>query len=512
MSGKAKIKASKKAAVAEQDFAKTLNAKKVPALRKMCNDLDIEDCTGLKADLIIQIIDAKALASEGEEMIIEVPKKKKAKAPKAKVSKAKAKETKAKASKAKVSKAKVSKAKTKASKAKASKAKVSKTKASKAKAKVSKKKELIIEISEDDVEPEIVAVKKSKVGKKSPAKKSKVGKKSPAKKSPAKKSKVGKKSPAKKSKVGKKKDVKKTESVYAGKTISALKLLCKKRGIDAEKCALVYDELIAVLEEYDSLHASDMEVTVVKAKVSKKGKSKKPKEKRCDDSEDPLLCEEGEICYAKTGKCVDGEKGKYSHKLTIDDRVIFGTKATLLKLQGILGGDISLPASKAKKGVKGKAKPKEMDIVFVEEEEVTEGEEVVDEVVDEEVVEEVVDEEITEEDVADEDMSPEEQETMKKYRKDIIAFIKKKKPSPTLQGKLDDLLNEEENDEEIKTLSSAIKKMKSPDLVVKKTPSPKKTTPLSVSPKPPIRGSTKVELKKQEIFETFQKCLESLSV
>lgn len=459
--------AKKKAAakkVEADDSIKALQGKKVPMLRKMCRDLGIEDCTGLKADLITQILDAQALASEEVEIVIKKPKA---------------------------------------------------TRKS-----VVKPVELIIDVDEDEEPaPKKKVVKKKTPVKKTPAKKV-VKKKSPVKKTPVKK--VVKKTPVKKTpvkKVVKKKVPVKTASVYSKKTVVALRALCKRRDIDADKCALVRDELIAVLEEYDALHADDVDSPkVVKSKVVKKKtpvkkvvKKKTPVKKvkkvaRCDDVEDPLECDEGTICSAKIGKCVDEAKGKFSYKLVIDDRSIFGTKATITKLQSFLGGDIVPPAPKAKRGaVKKTPKPKEISIVFEDE--------------DEDEPDKPGEIDITPDEEDEPILSPEEEEEqMEKYRKEIEAYVKKKEAGPkTVQGKLEDLLNEDPLEpSDVDVLKEQIKKMKTGE--VRKTPEGPKVTPQRMTPsvasppKTPVRGSTKVELAKQDLLTEFQKCLESLSV
>lgn len=471
MSNKAKSKAAKKAADAEQDFVKSLNAKKVPALRKMCTELGVKDCTGLKADLIVQIIDARSLAENVDEVVITSAKKQ---------------------------------------------------------GKSKKKKEIVLEFEEEVSsvrKPKTKAkVKAKKIGKVKTAKKPKTAPvKSPVKpkvkkgktktssvKPKVKKGKT-KTSPVKpKVKKGKVKKTK-TESAYSGKTVSTLKALCKKRGIDAEKCALSRDELVAVLEEYDSLHAGETEVAVVKAKVTKKKaspkkkvvkaspvkkgkaiKKSKVKAKRCDAVDDPLLCEENMICDAKSGACVDNQKGKYSYKLIVDERTIIGTKALLMKLQGILGGDISGPEPKAKKG---KGKKEEIDIVFVDDEEKPDEIDLIDDGTPD----------------PERDMSEEDKTLFDQIMAQTRETIGKTSKTTSLQGKLDDLINDEDQDAEIGILKDKIQKIKTG-----KGPSPKRGVSPKKSPVPPpveikARGSTKVELERQEIFETFQKCLESLS-
>ena len=54
---------------------KALSDKKVPELRGMCEALGLE-CSGKKADLILQLLDAKALTSKKSKITVKAPPKK----------------------------------------------------------------------------------------------------------------------------------------------------------------------------------------------------------------------------------------------------------------------------------------------------------------------------------------------------------------------------------------------------------------------------------------------------
>lgn len=178
---------------------------------------------------------------------------------------------------------------------------------------------------------------------------------------------------------------------------------------------------------------------------------------QCTDKDDPLLCDEGEVCYArgKTGKCVeDTDKTRKNRHIleTADGRVIVGGKATIEKLQKTLGGTISTPEKKPKKKKEPK-KPK----------------------------------------------TPRKPKTPKK---------KKKEPTTEagLQEHIRKLSEEGGAEEDIARLEEALEKLKKKKKTKKKRKEEPK--PSKAPPKPP---SFRLEEKRQDIAERFSQCIAELS-
>jgi len=219
----------------------------------------------------------------------------------------------------------------------------------------------------------------------------------------------------------------------------------------------------------------------VKKVVKKKSPVKKPSPvkkvtkkapKRCDAKEDPLECDEGDLCSATSGKCMKDtpavRKGK--SELHVDGRIIVGTAETIDSLQKILGGEVKRAGAKAEKvkkvsSVKKTPTPKKRS------------------------------------------SSPKRKSSTPKRTPSPVrkaSSVKKapsapKRASPKdvkgLERRLEELLAEDMQDEiEISKIQAKLKALKG-----KKAPSP-------------VAGKRagKVEMKKQEIYDTFKKCLESL--
>ncbi len=227
---------------------------------------------------------------------------------------------------------------------------------------------------------------------------------------------------------------------------------------------------------------------------------------RCDADVRPAECGDTEACDSRSGTCIpQADIPKTSFKLTLaEGRIIYGTKANLVKLQKILGGDIEAPPK-----TKGGKKPKVIDI-DLDEEEVK---------LDEEVEVAPPQDDVS---VGDDDRAE-----IDEYMKNITDFVNRSDASSksTLQSKLGDLLfgDDDASDQE----DAPVTKLKQQILAIKKGASPKDVAPVKgkggkalkgSSPKPVTapaerpREDTKVTLQRQEIFQTFQNCLESLPV
>ena len=215
-----------------------------------------------------------------------------------------------------------------------------------------KSEEEEIVIGEESDSEEVVVTKK----KKSPAKK--------AKKSPAKKA-VKKKAPAKKV----------VSDRYSDMTLAELRAECKKRKLDLSKCKLGSKDLADVLREWDAVvkpSPTKKSVSPKKETPKKSPVKKSPAKKvaaRCDAEEDFMECQEGTICSATSGKCVKDTKAARKDKaeLKVDGRTIIGSLETIKNLQKILGGVIKgiktpSPAKKVKKVVKKSPSPKKTPV------------------------------------------------------------------------------------------------------------------------------------------------------
>ena len=301
-----------------------------------------------------------------------------------------------------------------------------------------------------------------------------VVKKASVKKAPAKKAAV-KKAPAKKA-VVKKAPVKKAVVVREDCTEDQVLVLETGKCIKKTKSGAPYGEA-TLKKKYGDDYVYDDELRVVgrKAEVDSY-RSEMSGDARCDDEEDALECDEGDVCSADTGKCVTDTAAvrKGTSELKVADRIIIGDAATIKKLQGILGGTITSPVKPkaqpkvlkkvvAKKVVK-KTSPKEMEDLGAR-------------------LDDLLSEEGDASDIAD--IRKRIQKEKEEKKKPLPVPPAKKKPLPVPKKKV-----------------SPKKKTPTPQ---KKT-SPKKKTP---TPKKPVTGF-KTELKKQEIYETFQKCLASL--
>ena len=275
--------------------------------------------------------------------------------------------------------------------------------------------------------------------------------------------------------------------------------LKKKYGDD-----YIYDEELGVVgrqAEVDS-YRSEIEpkktpsppkkVVVPKKSSPPKKVAKKvaKKAKRCDDLEDPVICGEEQVCKANTGRCVADTAAarKGMSELKVDGRTIIGDAATIKSLQGVLGGTISSPSKpaagkKVAKKVPKKASPKKASPKKASPKTVSE-------------IEERLKELIGGDEGGD--------EVIEKLRAKLAAAKKtnvaRKVPVPKKKT----------------PPKAASPKKKTPPKAAspkKKTPpkaaSPKKKTPpKAASPKRPTE--TKVELQKQQILETFEKCLANL--
>lgn len=164
--------------------------------------------------------------------------------------------------------------------------------------------------------------------------------------SPRSRSKSPKRGRAKTAKKAKSKSPKRASPVKAAKKTAAKKAVTKK--VTAKKSPV-------------------KKSPVKKAKTAKKAVAKKSpvkKAKTCVDKEDPLICDEGQICSAPSGRCVKDTKinrhGSKNDKaeLLVDGRVIVGTVSTIQKLEKILGGTITLPGKPPAKKAKSPAKKK----------------------------------------------------------------------------------------------------------------------------------------------------------
>ena len=74
-------------------------------------------------------------------------------------------------------------------------------------------------------------------------------------------------------------------------------------------------------------------------KSPKPKKTPKKKAKRCDAKDDWLDCDEGQVCSAKSGKCVKGKPAKGMWVLVIEGRPsIVGEESVIKELQRVMGG------------------------------------------------------------------------------------------------------------------------------------------------------------------------------
>lgn len=365
-------------------------------------------------------------------------------------------------------------------------------------------KEFTVGGDEDSEEKPKKKVAKSVKKAKSPVKK--VAKKA---KSPAKK-----KAPVKKAKS----PMKKTGG-YSTMLLSELKKECKSRGMTVAECNLKKADLIALLQESEGAKKEKTPVKKEKSpvkkvakktkspvkKVAKKAKSpvkkaakKSPVKKaaRCDDKEDPLQCKDGSLCSATSGKCLKDTVGNRKGKaeLRVDGRVIVGTAETISNLQKILGGEIvgakkaSSPVKKTKSPVRSRSDSPVKKSPIKKKTPIKKAK------------------------------SPVRKSSSPVKRKSPVKKAKspvKKASSPAkktktpvsarrnaspkdvkgIEKRLEELLAEDMQDEgEITRLQAKLKALKGK----------KAASPISA------KKAGKVEMKKQEIYDTFKKCLESL--
>jgi len=102
---------------------------------------------------------------------------------------------------------------------------------------------------------------------------------------------------------------------YSSRSLEQLRKMCAIRNIEAEKCQLERDELIAVLMEYDRILAEERKARM-KAKKAKPKKKTTPKRKtptpkkkayKCGTRADPK-CPPSKICDVDTGSCLTRTK------------------------------------------------------------------------------------------------------------------------------------------------------------------------------------------------------------
>jgi hypothetical protein len=264
--------------------------------------------------------------------------------------------------------------------------------------------------------------------------------------------------------------------------------LKKKYGED-----YVYDAELGVVGRQAEVESYRSEMVVTpeapKKKVAKKAK-------RCDDLEDPVICGDKKVCKADTGRCVAdtaaAKKGMSS--LKVDDRTIIGDIHTLEKLKDILGGTITTAEKqKVKKVPKKKVTPKKVtpkkktppgspkDISDIEER-----------------LETLISgaEKAAKGEIAKLRKKLAEAKGVEKPEPKVAKKVKRKVPTP-----------KKKTPPPPKKVSTPKKKTPSP---LKKVPTPAKKTPKKKTPSPKKPAGFKVELKKQEIFDTFQKCLANL--
>ena len=173
-------------------------------------------------------------------------------------------------------------------------------------------------------------------------------------------------------------------------------------------------------------------------------KRKTPTPKKCTDKEDPLLCDEGEICSALSGKCIKdtarNRKDRYV-LITDDGRTIVGAQKTIEKLHSALGGTIEAPGKKP-------SPPKKAKIPTTE---------------------------------------------------------------SGLQKRIRELLDEGGEDEEIGRLRDALEAMKKAKSKKTSPAGKRKTSPAGKRKPPPKPPSYRLQASKQDIAVTFANCIASLT-
>jgi hypothetical protein len=237
---------------------------------------------------------------------------------------------------------------------------------------------------------------------------------------------------------------------------------------------------------------------VKKSPVKKTVTKKSPVKKTCVDKEDPLECEEGEICSAPSGRCIKDTKinrhGSKNDKveLLVDGRVIVGTSSTIKKLQQLLGGEIKSPAKKspAKKTVKKSPSPSKKSPVKkspVKKSPVKKSPVKKSPVKKSPVKKSPVEKKRT---------SPKGKEELSPAKPTRTS--KKKSGSPhtlaEVEKRLNKLVQESGDHSEIENLKEKLAKLKAG----------------GKSPREKLK-SGKVQMKEQEIYKTFMNCLSSLS-
>jgi len=256
-----------------------------------------------------------------------------------------------------------------------------------------------------------------------------------------------------------------------------------------------YDDDLGIIGSKDAIKKHKLVLGKKKSVVKKKSKSPKvvkakgKKAKRCDDPVDYVDCSSNQVCNANTGKCrkdtKTARKGQY--ELSVMGRTIVGRKEAILKLQETLGGIIrSADSPKEPKGKEKMTEQEEIEIEEIEHE-------------DEEKAKKLEKEMEKKKEKERRDALKLEEERKEKYERELAEKAKKKEIED-----IEDEGDDTEVDEEPVVVKPKVKGKRGRR---QKQIGKEDLTKIEEEKRP----SSKVDIARQEVYDSFRRCIESIN-